>query len=355
MTIRTRSARDGRAFSLIELLVVIAIIALLIGILVPVLGSVRQQARQTRDATQVRGIIQAMQLWAGQHDDDYPLPSKLDISHTTIPDPGTGLDYTKDNTGNIFSVLLFHNFLKAEQFISPVEANPEVREDKAYQPDKPELADAPGFALWDPGFSGTVGETNAMTGVPTMGRRSERESNNSYAHHMPFGERLEQWKGTAAADRGMVSNRSLLWKTEVTAGERAWVWEEEGDRSGVSGNDDSYTLEFFSPTNQWNGHIGYNDTSVVFSDRPDPNGASILYNDGTNNVSANDNVFVNETPSGNATDGAAGANHPERRPGRGSNIYLRPYRNVQADGTDPIRANAIVDPWDVIRGGTNGD
>ena len=57
-----------RAFTLIELLVVIAIIALLMGILLPVLGRVRKQARMVYCKTNLRNINMAFLMYAEDND-----------------------------------------------------------------------------------------------------------------------------------------------------------------------------------------------------------------------------------------------------------------------------------------------
>jgi len=61
-------------FTLIELLVVIAIIAVLMGILMPALSRVREQARQQSCATQVRQHVMALHMYAGENDGKFPLP-----------------------------------------------------------------------------------------------------------------------------------------------------------------------------------------------------------------------------------------------------------------------------------------
>jgi prepilin-type N-terminal cleavage/methylation domain-containing protein/prepilin-type processing-associated H-X9-DG protein len=63
------------AFTLIELLVVISIIALLIGILLPVLGSARDTAKQTICLSNQRQLGLATQGYLNDHADQYPQPS----------------------------------------------------------------------------------------------------------------------------------------------------------------------------------------------------------------------------------------------------------------------------------------
>jgi prepilin-type N-terminal cleavage/methylation domain-containing protein len=70
---KTKVGRFGdRGFTLIELLVVISIISLLMGIIVPVLGKVRRQARAMQGMNNQKEIASALNLFASDNDERYP-------------------------------------------------------------------------------------------------------------------------------------------------------------------------------------------------------------------------------------------------------------------------------------------
>ncbi|MDR1283405.1 MAG: DUF1559 domain-containing protein [Opitutaceae bacterium] len=74
MNFRIHRAHDD-AFTLVELLVVIAIIGILAGILIPVAGSVRNQARTTQCVSNLRQIGNALQLYASEYKEYFPAPT----------------------------------------------------------------------------------------------------------------------------------------------------------------------------------------------------------------------------------------------------------------------------------------
>jgi prepilin-type N-terminal cleavage/methylation domain-containing protein/prepilin-type processing-associated H-X9-DG protein len=65
--------RSRSAFTLIELLVVIAIIALLASLLVPVTNGVLDRARSTQCASNLGQVGVAVNAWATDHDNYFPL------------------------------------------------------------------------------------------------------------------------------------------------------------------------------------------------------------------------------------------------------------------------------------------
>src|SRR4029079_14162214 len=65
----TRPHRRGSGFTLIELLVVIAVIAIIAAILFPVFAQVREKARQTSCASNLKQLAAALAMYAQDNDE----------------------------------------------------------------------------------------------------------------------------------------------------------------------------------------------------------------------------------------------------------------------------------------------
>lgn len=69
-------------FTLIELLTVIAIIGILAAILIPTIGAVREKAQRAVDANNLREIVKAAMIYAGDNNDRLPDPAALATAGT---------------------------------------------------------------------------------------------------------------------------------------------------------------------------------------------------------------------------------------------------------------------------------
>jgi len=306
----------NRAFSLIELLVVIAIIALLIGILIPAVAGVRQRARLLKDQSQQRNIVQGLATWAASNDSEYPLPSLIDRADATM---ATSEDYQKDNTGNIFSVMIWQRIVPAEALVTPAEVHVNIQVDSGYQFDSPAAAADPTRAVFDPGFAGVPFEQGTGTGT---GRRGGADAvgGTSYATVIPFGQRQAAWKPVTQNALPLLASRGPEYIG--IPGD----WDLKPGPTGTRSN----TLRIWGTSSAWRGNVGWNDGHVTHFQQPDPREITFTFSTASN---ARDNIFVNE----NDQNGAASL---EQNPGQNANTLLRAYWNIQAMG--PRRTDARI-------------
>jgi prepilin-type N-terminal cleavage/methylation domain-containing protein/prepilin-type processing-associated H-X9-DG protein len=121
----SRFSRFSRAFSLIELLAVIGIISVLLGILLPSLEKVREKAVQTKCASNLRQIGQALALYANENQGNYsrtvyvPGAAPTQGTNPSAPNPfAPGGPLPNDTTAALFLLIRAQN-VPAEIFVCP--------------------------------------------------------------------------------------------------------------------------------------------------------------------------------------------------------------------------------------------
>jgi len=97
---RLRPQGYRRGFSLLELIVVISITSLLLGLLMPVLSSVRENANRVLCGSNQRQLGQALTMYSGDRRNRLPVASVLDLP---VPDPSL-LARVRKGVGSLVSI-----------------------------------------------------------------------------------------------------------------------------------------------------------------------------------------------------------------------------------------------------------
>ncbi|MFN8817542.1 MAG: hypothetical protein ACK5ZV_12475 [bacterium] len=331
----TRATRHTRAnlstrpgLTIREVLAATAVTGAALCLALPLLAQVRSDDRQQRDAVQLRGLLDAFTIWAGNNKEAFPLPSSLDPNNSTS---NISLPWVKNITGNIVSVLIWNGLVRPDALVSPAENNSAVSVDLGYQFAQPSRANRPAESLWDPGFSGAVGPVQGA--IP---RNSGTIAHQSYVHGTPFGSRADTavWGTAGASTRAVWANRGPTYVTGTSSTPDAGTRPAAGWQPlPVSQSLRSNTLAFYGAADTWEGNVAYIDGSVDFVTQPDP--AKNTYRplvSGTLGPAQNDNIFVDE--SDEVAGGVSAAFMNNRH------VYLRSYSGVSGTNT----AQRII-PW----------
>lgn len=319
----------SHGFTIVELVAVVVGLFVAFVTAVPQLGQARDEARQLKDSTQIRGIVQACAIWAQHNKEAYPTPSRIDLAGATLPRANgfIGRDLRLDTIGNTLSLLIWNGFIQLELTLSPDEAgNVEIMGN--FQFVNPSTAVRPFDALWDPAFRGTPLDE---WGGKVPGKAGDA-SHNSYAQVVYPGARAKLWSNTFSAREANWGNRGPAYALD------GGTWK---PMAASPFGDGSATMRIHGAPDTWEGNIGFNDMSVEFVSRPDPE--RVIWTFPELGMNLPDNLFHAEHDQSRAPtdelleaakggDGRGVARGTGNKGGTGaldqSNNYLRPISKV---------------------------
>jgi hypothetical protein len=238
-TTRSRGFAIADALALVAVSGVLAALGLATSGQPGSLTGARQSARQLKDSTHIRQLMQSMITWSINNKDQYPLPSVLDRRDKTVKAAAV----SKNHTANIMSIMIWNGSISPELTISPLENNKNIEADADYALASPKAAAVPADALWDPAFSADFTAKAAKGNV-------------SYAHLQYAGGRKSRWANTFNSDEAVISNRG----PEITA----VTVHDEFTATPSYADANSNTFKFYTPAGAWSGNVGFNDAHVEF-------------------------------------------------------------------------------------------
>lgn len=218
------------------------------GGLLPALAKARANARQMKCSVQVRGVGQALMIWAGNNESVYPMASRFDLKDETVKEAGRA----KDTTANIMSMMCYNAMITPEIMVCPDEQNDRVGACQNYEYTNPRKAVKPERALWDPALSadfvngkGHISYAMLQTSGAFVKDKDGRTS--------PTG-RLTMWSDTFSSSEAAVGDRGA--EVESATGDAAIAVKLK--------NPASTTLKIHGPADSWEGNVFFNDNHVSF-------------------------------------------------------------------------------------------
>lgn len=223
----------------------------------PAMTASRSVSQQLKCATQVRGMGQAMIIFANNNRDQYPLPSTLDPRNQTVSEPGRA----KDTTANIYSILIWNGMISPELCVCTEEHSKRIEVCTTYEYTAPRVGAVPANALWDPAFSADFtkgkGNTSYAHQQPSGGWADSGQKDKDGKSIMVGTGRLATWSNTFMSSEAVLGDRGPQ-MTDVT-------FDNPKDVSTARvklARSDSITFLNHGAPNSWEGHIAYNDNHV---------------------------------------------------------------------------------------------